>query len=253
MGLFGKKNEFNIETLKKKAVQKEEFTKQEFKFFTKEVGTSPSAYALDQKYLDGSREKNKSTSDREKRFSAYSPTEKVGNLVHFDDINKVLKFQNGISLKPNSALAYEDIGDFEIIEDNNQVVKSGLSTAIGGGVLFGPAGAIAGAVIGKGKKGKEYVEKLQVILKMKNGQTKTISFISTKTKVKSLTYKTLEPQFRETVLKIESIIKQNVALSIETVSPTSSTDEIRKYKELLDDGILTQEEFDFKKKELLGI
>ncbi|WP_375152018.1 SHOCT domain-containing protein, partial [Enterococcus mundtii] len=27
----------------------------------------------------------------------------------------------------------------------------------------------------------------------------------------------------------------------------------RKYKELLDDGILTQEEFDFKKKELLGI
>lgn len=33
----------------------------------------------------------------------------------------------------------------------------------------------------------------------------------------------------------------------------SSADEIRKYKELLDEGILTQEEFDSKKKELLGL
>lgn len=33
----------------------------------------------------------------------------------------------------------------------------------------------------------------------------------------------------------------------------SKADEIRKYKELLDDGIITEEEFDKKKKELLGI
>ncbi len=33
----------------------------------------------------------------------------------------------------------------------------------------------------------------------------------------------------------------------------SSADEIRKYKELLDDGIITQEEFDAKKKQLMGL
>ncbi|HAP9644994.1 TPA: SHOCT domain-containing protein, partial [Enterococcus faecium] len=33
----------------------------------------------------------------------------------------------------------------------------------------------------------------------------------------------------------------------------SSADEIKKYKELLDEGIINQEEFDFKKKELLGL
>lgn len=33
----------------------------------------------------------------------------------------------------------------------------------------------------------------------------------------------------------------------------SVADEIRKFKELLDDGIITQEEFDAKKKELLGL
>lgn len=253
MGLFGKKEEFNIETLKRKAIQKEEFTKQEFKFFTKEVGTSPSAYALDQKYLDGSREKTISTSDREKRFDDYSPTNKIGNLVHFDDKNKIIKFQSGLSIKPNSALAYEDITDFEIIEDNNQMIKSGLGTAIGGGVLFGPAGAIAGAVIGKGKKGKEYVEKLQVILKMKNGQSKTISFLNSKTKVKSLAYKTLEPQFREAVLKIESIVKMNANVSGNQSASSSPADELRKFNQLLEDGIINQEEFDQKKKELLDL
>lgn len=36
----------------------------------------------------------------------------------------------------------------------------------------------------------------------------------------------------------------------ETIDPTS---EIRKYKELLEDGIISEEEFDIKKKELLGI
>jgi len=34
---------------------------------------------------------------------------------------------------------------------------------------------------------------------------------------------------------------------------SDSVDEIKKYKELLDSGIITQEEFDAKKKELLGL
>ena len=33
----------------------------------------------------------------------------------------------------------------------------------------------------------------------------------------------------------------------------SSADEIRKFKQLLDDGIITQEEFNVKKKQLLGL
>jgi len=41
--------------------------------------------------------------------------------------------------------------------------------------------------------------------------------------------------------------------SVPTENSTSSTDELRKYKELLDDGIITQEDFDAKKKQLLGL
>ena len=41
-------------------------------------------------------------------------------------------------------------------------------------------------------------------------------------------------------------------IPVEESSP-SVPDEIRKYKELMDEGILTEEEFTAKKKQLLGI
>lgn len=43
----------------------------------------------------------------------------------------------------------------------------------------------------------------------------------------------------------ESVIKQEI--------PQSNADELKKYKELFDSGIITQEEFDAKKKQLLGL
>ena len=44
--------------------------------------------------------------------------------------------------------------------------------------------------------------------------------------------------------------KQN---NIQTNTTTSNADELKKYKELLDEGIISQEEFDAKKKQLLNL
>jgi len=49
---------------------------------------------------------------------------------------------------------------------------------------------------------------------------------------------------------VENIISGR---STHMAQPATPADEIRKYKQLLDDGIITQEEFDIKKKELLGL
>ena len=38
-----------------------------------------------------------------------------------------------------------------------------------------------------------------------------------------------------------------------SINTISAADEIRKYKELLDEGIITQEEYDAKRKQLLGL
>jgi len=50
--------------------------------------------------------------------------------------------------------------------------------------------------------------------------------------------------------KIEELISRQHTGYINQLSPA---DEVRKYKELLDDGLITQEEFEKKKKQLLGL
>ena len=45
----------------------------------------------------------------------------------------------------------------------------------------------------------------------------------------------------------------NQSSAIPKVENVSSADELKKYKDLLDSGVLTQEEFDAKKKQLLGL
>lgn len=49
------------------------------------------------------------------------------------------------------------------------------------------------------------------------------------------------------------IIRQNKKAAMGVVQQLSPADELKKYKELLDMGVLTQEEFDAKKRQLLGL
>ncbi|MCI7234266.1 MAG: SHOCT domain-containing protein [Oscillospiraceae bacterium] len=60
----------------------------------------------------------------------------------------------------------------------------------------------------------------------------------------------------EFVNAVNESISKNKSVPQNTVTTTASsstTDELKKYKELLDSGVITQEEFDAKKKQLLGI
>ena len=55
-------------------------------------------------------------------------------------------------------------------------------------------------------------------------------------------------------LLVERQKKQKEAAPVQPSAPTVSVaDELKKFKDLLDQGIITQEEFDAKKKELLGL
>ena len=57
----------------------------------------------------------------------------------------------------------------------------------------------------------------------------------------------------EIALRIRDYIENYQANQGTSTQALSGADEILKYKKLLDDGILTQEEFDAKKKQLLGL
>lgn len=61
-------------------------------------------------------------------------------------------------------------------------------------------------------------------------------------------------EHRNTLAKIIGLSETDINASASPTNTSSSAaDEIRKFKELLDDGIITQEEFDAKKKQLLGL
>lgn len=54
-------------------------------------------------------------------------------------------------------------------------------------------------------------------------------------------------------LLIERQNKSVIATTVKQENPQSNADELKKFKELLDAGVITQEEFDTKKKQLLGL
>ena len=66
-----------------------------------------------------------------------------------------------------------------------------------------------------------------------------------------------EPQYNDQAFKIKRHIDEFIAnppaQSATVIQQTSAADELKKFKELLDCGIITQEEFDAKKKQLLGL
>ncbi len=52
---------------------------------------------------------------------------------------------------------------------------------------------------------------------------------------------------------VSQVVGKTKEMATNVVSKQDSVDELKKYKELLDLGIITQEEYDIKKKEILGL
>lgn len=156
----------------------------------------------------------------------------------------------------------KDLVDYEIKVDNEVVItsktktKKGVGKAVAGGLLFGEAGAIAGAVAGNSKSTttstQTEIHHYSLVVKV-NDLTKP-SFIINLDSV----------QIAEDVVTTFDILVGNTKKFVgeeAVVEPKPETngnkdldkfEELKKYKELLDAGIITQEEFDAKKKELLG-
>ncbi len=155
---------------------------------------------------------------------------------------------------------YEDIVNFELIEDGETIFSGGLGRAAAGALIFGGVGAIVGGVTG-GKKSKSLCTSLMIKISINNIQNPVeyINFINTPTKKKSSSYQSAFKLAQECLSILEIICQdvENNSLPIKANSDTGSkfseADEILKFKNLLDAGIITEDEFEQKKKQLLGL
>ncbi len=195
------------------------------------------------------------------KLMSFNITKEIGAYLKVDENRKEWYIPDGFLGKTKNPRihSYDDVLDFELLEDGGSIAKGGLGRAVAGGLLFGGVGAVVGGVTGK-KKSKQTCTSLKIKITLNDMTTPTeyINLITTETKKSSFIYQTCEKQAQEILSLFQVMCEQNKNAQEElqsnsVIQEISSADEIKKYKTLLDDGIITQEEFDAKKKQLLGL
>ena len=148
---------------------------------------------------------------------------------------------------------FKDVLSFELQEDGHTLSEGTAAKALAGGLLFGGIGLIAGAA-GK-QKSRPVCESMILRVRLNDIQEPTIAFtlVASKIKRKDPRYQKAKERAEE-ILGILAFIENNKGSDQETRIPepgNSTASQLREYKQLLDEGILTQEEFDGKKQQLL--
>lgn len=208
------------------------------------------------KYLSSQKSNNDNTKtstnvpepNKRKESKEFTETGSYGPLK-IDDTRKLFKYKSEI-------FNYTDLISFELIEDGNQVTHGGISLgrAALGGIIFGTSGAaITGASKIK-KEDKNYCSQLDIMIHVKNSPkpTKFIKLITFKIDKSKFMYKQMANTAKE-ILGGLNYILDNIETQPSSDNAIDQFDNLKKLKELLDMGILSQEEFDKKKQKLLDL
>lgn len=198
--------------------------------------------------------------DLKQQIKEFTPTYSPTTRVHFDDENRKALFKY-TDITQSAIIEYDRIVDFELLENGGSIAKGGTGRAFVGGLLFGSTGAIVGS---NTRKQKKLCESLKIKLTIKDSESPSyyIDLITSPVDIGSKLYKQTMEEAQNIMSKLQLITSN----SEDSTQPTEQTSapkveaehidpvtEIRRYKELYDDGILTEEEFNQKKKQLLGI
>ena len=179
-------------------------------------------------------------------------TQSIGNIFMVDEQNHLWRTQDQFGLHKSTIHRFEDIIDYELLEDGDLQTKGGLGSALAGGLTFGAAGAIVGASVGKKKTTSNCSSiSIKITLKSMNAPVENVNLLQMKVSKTSAAYKKAFAQAQE-ILSLLKIMTSSAKKHEVFETAASAADEILKFKNLLDAGIITQEEFEKKKQQLLG-
>jgi hypothetical protein len=188
-------------------------------------------------------------------LAGFTATKKVGNFLTLDENKKQWLIPGKFGgTKKSWVFNFSDIKEFELLENGGSVGSGGLGRAVAGGILLGGVGAVVGGLSG-GRS--SVVNNLQVKITTKDIDRPAvyIKLISggASFKTNSFTYKQLFKKAQDVMSTLSVIVdgeKELTADSNKTIT-NDRIKELREYKQLLDDGIITDSEFETKKKQLL--
>jgi DNA-directed RNA polymerase subunit RPC12/RpoP len=154
-------------------------------------------------------------------------------------------------LDPDRFVDADEITSYRVAEKGHDKNKHHVFTrAAVGAIIAGPAGAVIAGTTGG--KINEYIDHLGLIINLADGSSFEVKFLTLESKANSFYAKSAYSDLNH-VISILDGWKATEKVVEDTQDSTDAPAEIRKYKQLLDDGIITKEEFEAKKKQLLGL
>ena len=144
-------------------------------------------------------------------------------------------------------IPYDDIVDYELLEDGAIVHEGGIGRAVVGGLIAGGAGAIVGSTT---RKSKDYCTSLAIKITARNRGAEYATFINSRVNKNTLAYKTSYKAAQDALSQLLLITEENKK-NAAPEQVVSKADEILKLKELLDAGAIDQEEFTMLKQRII--
>lgn len=182
--------------------------------------------------------------------------------LHIDDSNKLCYFTGIISKGfrvekvDGNIFKFDDIDYCEMNEDGEtlaSVTKSGVGRALVGGALFGAVGAVVGAQTGKERiASKAIVNNVTIHVQFKGGRGSVRCTLMEIPGEQGGEHHTRAIKIGKNIVSaLEGVI--NADAEALPSSQKGAAADLRELKSLMDEGIITKEEFDAKKKQMLGL
>lgn len=212
--------------------------------------------------LDDIKKHLKYREDNKVKFDDFTTSREISiggvtskTVIGVDEEKKLWYYDSKKAENP-SLFRFDEIIDFELSEDGDTITKGGIGRAVAGGILLGGVGAVVGGITGK-KKTKTEIRSINLRVSLSNEYISAISIECVPSgitcKSGSMTYN----MYKQTANDLVSLFDHMCSLAEnntnEISTSTTNADEILRYKQLLDCGAITQEEFDAKKAQLLGL
>lgn len=173
-----------------------------------------------------------------------------GKIMLIDDVNKQFILQ--VNHNFTRIYRYDEIINYEVYENGASVVKGTVGEVLIGGIFFGLAGMIAGS--SSDRKISETCSSLQLAIRLNNLEKPQIliEFMSNVPLDKnSSQYIQLKNNLKEACAILEYFINNTTPQVGQ--SEISKMEQLQEYKNMLDNKLLTEEEFDKLKKKLLDL
>lgn len=175
-----------------------------------------------------------------------------------DNKNKKFIYQKG--KKYSKTYSFSDLINYEVYENGKSQVQGRVGSALIGGAFFGLGGAIVGG--SRSRSVNEKCNQLKLILRVKdfNCPEIVITYVNDLDVDKnSSIYRNMKSNLQSVCSMLEYMLNEHTLEQSSAVKQgknpvnASNKEQLKELKEMLDDGLITQDDYEQKKKQILGL